>query len=127
MLRRVALVRTDVSEELSASFIRVTRIGELGTILAVTSNRRTLRRNFFNIYISSQRRFLQEPHGVTSQKTPFFIVTAVKTSNLTQLVGWLVGWLVDLLFADSQHKGRDRFAPDVSHKLSTSKHVNRSQ
>jgi hypothetical protein len=42
MLHRVAVVRTDVSEELSASFIRVTRIGELGT-LAVTSNRRTLR------------------------------------------------------------------------------------
>jgi hypothetical protein len=36
------LVRTDVSEELSASFIRVTRIGELGTTLAATSNRRTL-------------------------------------------------------------------------------------
>jgi hypothetical protein len=31
MLRSVALVRTDVSEELSASIIRVTRIGELGT------------------------------------------------------------------------------------------------
>jgi hypothetical protein len=31
MLRHVALVRTDVSEELIASFIRVTRIGELGT------------------------------------------------------------------------------------------------
>jgi hypothetical protein len=44
MLRRVALVRTDVSEKLSASIIRVTRIGELET-LAVTSNRRTLRRN----------------------------------------------------------------------------------
>jgi hypothetical protein len=29
MLRRVALVRTDVSEEPSASSIRVTRIGEL--------------------------------------------------------------------------------------------------
>jgi hypothetical protein len=43
MLRRVALVRTDVSEELSASFIRVTRISERGTTLAVTSNRRTLR------------------------------------------------------------------------------------
>jgi hypothetical protein len=41
ILRRVALVRTDVSEELSASFIRVTRIGKLGTTLAVTSNRRT--------------------------------------------------------------------------------------
>jgi hypothetical protein len=39
MLRRVALVRTDVSEELSASLIRVTRIGELGTTQAVTSNR----------------------------------------------------------------------------------------
>jgi hypothetical protein len=34
MLRHVALVRTDVSEELSASIIRVTRIGELGTKLA---------------------------------------------------------------------------------------------
>jgi hypothetical protein len=42
MLRSVALVRTDVSEELSADFIRVTRIGELGTTLAATSNRRTL-------------------------------------------------------------------------------------
>jgi hypothetical protein len=52
MFRRVALVRTDVSAEPSASFIRVTRIGELGKILAVTSNRRTLRRN--TLY-SSQR------------------------------------------------------------------------
>jgi hypothetical protein len=47
MLHRVALVRTDASEELSASFIRVTRIGELGTTLAVlvtvTSTRATRR------------------------------------------------------------------------------------
>jgi hypothetical protein len=42
MLRHVALVRTDVLEEHSTSFIRVTRIGEPGTTLAVTSNRRTL-------------------------------------------------------------------------------------
>jgi hypothetical protein len=35
-LRRVVLVRTDVSEEVSASIIRVTKIGELGT-LAVQS------------------------------------------------------------------------------------------
>jgi hypothetical protein len=35
MLHHVALVRTDVSEELSTSFIRVTRISELGTTLAV--------------------------------------------------------------------------------------------
>jgi hypothetical protein len=44
MLRRAALVRTDISEELSASIIKVTRIGELGTTLAVTSNRCTLQR-----------------------------------------------------------------------------------
>jgi hypothetical protein len=43
MLRRVVLVRTDVSKELSASFIRVIRIGELGTTLAVTSDRRKQR------------------------------------------------------------------------------------
>jgi hypothetical protein len=36
-LRRVALERTDVSEELSTSIIRVTRIGELGKTLAVTA------------------------------------------------------------------------------------------
>jgi hypothetical protein len=36
-----ALVRTDVSEEPGASFIRVTKIGELGTTQAATSNRRT--------------------------------------------------------------------------------------
>jgi hypothetical protein len=58
MLRRVALVRTDVSEERGAPIIRVTRIGDLGTT------------------------FLQEPHGVTSS---FFIATAVKTSDLTNI------------------------------------------
>jgi hypothetical protein len=43
MLHRVARVRTDVSEEPGASFIGVTRIGELGTTQAATSNRRTQR------------------------------------------------------------------------------------
>jgi hypothetical protein len=38
MLHRVALVRTDVSEELSASFISVTRIGELGTAFTLCVN-----------------------------------------------------------------------------------------
>jgi hypothetical protein len=41
MLHHVALVRTEITEELSASIIRVTRIGELGTTLAVTSMQRT--------------------------------------------------------------------------------------
>jgi hypothetical protein len=105
MLRRVALVRTDFSEERRASIIRVTRIGEVGTALAATSNRRTLCISSQSASIvvkasvvpstqilvtlkkealsSSERRFLQEPHGVTSQKTTFFIVSVVKTSNLT--------------------------------------------
>jgi hypothetical protein len=33
--------------------------------------------------ISSETSVLKEPHGVTSQKMPFFKATAVKTSNLT--------------------------------------------
>jgi hypothetical protein len=55
MLRHVALVRTDLSEELSASFITVTRIAEIETTLAVTSNQRRLRRNAKRICITSQR------------------------------------------------------------------------
>jgi hypothetical protein len=47
ILGRVAFVRTNVSVERSASFIRVTRIGELGTTLAVTSNRRNVRQLLF--------------------------------------------------------------------------------
>jgi hypothetical protein len=49
--RRMVLVRTDVSEELSASFIRVTGIGEIEKALAVTSSRRTL-------FLRSVRRLL---------------------------------------------------------------------
>jgi hypothetical protein len=75
MWRRVAFVRTDASEERIASIISVERISELGT-LAVTSNWSTLRRN--------TSRFWQEPHGVTSQKMAFYIVSAVNISNLTQ-------------------------------------------
>jgi hypothetical protein len=41
-----ALVRTDVSEERSTSIIRVTGISELGTRLAVTSNRRSVSHSF---------------------------------------------------------------------------------
>jgi hypothetical protein len=117
MLRRVVLVRTDVSAELSASIIRVTRIGEPGTTLAVTNNRRTLRRNakyyivlyfyffaacvgcylrltlflvqlflspwWWRRWVPPKRRFLQEPHGVTCQKTPLFNPTASSHVVLT--------------------------------------------
>jgi hypothetical protein len=38
-VRPVALVRADISGDHIASIIKVTRIGEIGTTLAVTSNR----------------------------------------------------------------------------------------
>jgi hypothetical protein len=53
LLRRVALVRIDVSQGPGASFIRVTKIGELGTTQAATSNRRTLQRNTIHVVPSS--------------------------------------------------------------------------
>jgi hypothetical protein len=95
-LRRVAVVRTDVSEELRASIIRVTRIGELRT-LAVSRNRRMLASYgcvpsssilvtlMKEALISSETSVLTRVTGVTSQKTPFFRVTAVKTSNLSNI------------------------------------------
>jgi hypothetical protein len=52
MLRRVAHVRTDVSEELSASFIRVTRLGEIGTTLAVSSNQVVLLRSVRRLLVT---------------------------------------------------------------------------
>jgi hypothetical protein len=45
MFLSVAVVRTDFSEERIASIIRVAKIDEVGTTVALTSNRRTLRRN----------------------------------------------------------------------------------
>jgi hypothetical protein len=65
LLRRVALVRTDVSEEPGASFIRVTKIGELGTTQAATSNRRTLR------FLRSVRRLLVAAWVVP--RSPIFV------------------------------------------------------
>jgi hypothetical protein len=36
-------------------------------------------------YVPPKRRFTQDLHDATSQKTTFFIVTVVKTSNLTRI------------------------------------------
>jgi hypothetical protein len=85
MLRRVVLVRTDVSEEHSATFFMVTRIGQLGTKLAPTSNRSTVCRLLLRASVvpisptlvtlmkealsSSQTPFLKEPHSVTSHSS----------------------------------------------------------
>jgi hypothetical protein len=57
----VGLVRTDVSGECNASIIIVTNIGEIGTTLTE----------------------LATDSSYEGKKKAFFIVTAVKTSNLT--------------------------------------------
>jgi hypothetical protein len=64
VLRRVALVRTDVSEELSTFFSRVTRISELGTKLAV---------NF--VFLRSVRRLLVTANIISSSS---ILVTLMK-------------------------------------------------
>jgi hypothetical protein len=76
VLHRVALVRTDVSEECSASIIKVIRICELGTTLAVTSNRRTLPRK--NVVLSS-------PILVTLMMEAIFSSETLVLTRTTQL------------------------------------------
>jgi delta-aminolevulinic acid dehydratase/porphobilinogen synthase len=76
MLRRVALVKTDVSEERSASFIRVTEIDELRKMLAVTS---VVPSSLILVTLmkeglsSSETSVLTRATRLTSHKTPFFI------------------------------------------------------
>jgi hypothetical protein len=85
MLRRVGLVRADVSEELSASFIRVTRICELETTIAVTSNRRTLWRNTkwyqyqYQIFLDRVRRLLVTASVVPSSPTLVSLMEALSS------------------------------------------------
>jgi hypothetical protein len=79
MLRRVTLVRTDVSEEPSASIIRVTRFGELGTTLAVTSNRR----NF--AFLRSVRRLLVMANVPSSPTFVTLIMEPLSSSETSVL------------------------------------------
>jgi hypothetical protein len=67
----VALVSAAVSGEISASFIRVTRI-ELETTLALTSNRRTLRS-----YVLTRATRRKNPEDA------ILLSHALKTSNLS--------------------------------------------
>jgi acetylglutamate synthase len=71
LLRSVALVITDVSEELSACINRMTRIGGLLTVNVLPSSP-ILVTLMMEALSSSETSVLQEPHGVTSQKTSFF-------------------------------------------------------
>jgi hypothetical protein len=81
MLRRVVLVKTDVSEEFSASIIRVTRIGEIET-LAVTSNRHKLRRNTKACY-GDRFTFFYVDDDSTSQETHVRASTAFYGDSFT--------------------------------------------
>jgi hypothetical protein len=134
-LRHVALVRINVSEEPSASIIRVTRIGELETTLAITSNWHTLQLFLYSVsrlllwlmlflvhqflspwwwrcQVPPKRRFLQEPHDITSQKMAFFIVTTVKTSNLTCFI------FQNSIFMQSSHRMLDLWLTFSSYPFS---------
>jgi hypothetical protein len=75
-----ALVRTDVSEELSASFIRVTRIGALEATLAVTSNRCTL------LFLRSVRRLLVRASVVPSSPILVSLMKEVLSSSETSVL-----------------------------------------
>jgi hypothetical protein len=79
MLCCVALVRTDVSEELSASIIRVTRIGELRT-LAVTRNRRMLP-HF--VFLRSVRRLLVTANVIPSSRILVTLMMEALNSSKT--------------------------------------------
>jgi hypothetical protein len=86
MLHRVDLVRTDVSEERSASTIRVTGIGELGTMLAVTSNRRMLRRNTHIVLLRSMHRLLLTANVVPSSPILVTLILEMLLSSETSVL-----------------------------------------
>jgi hypothetical protein len=71
MWRRVDILLTDVSEE---------RIASIFTLVPRSWISYTLKMEAIRSSETSVKKYL---HGATSQKTAFFIVTAVKTSNLT--------------------------------------------
>jgi hypothetical protein len=79
MLRRVALVRTSVLEELSASIIMVTRIGELGT-LAVTQMMEAL--SFSETSALTRATWHNIPEEAIFQKSNIRIVSVVITPFL---------------------------------------------
>jgi hypothetical protein len=79
MLRSVALVRTDLSEELSASIIRVTRIGELHNVF--------LRSELHNVFLRSARWLLVTANVVPS--SPIFVtlmMEALSSSETSVLI-----------------------------------------
>jgi hypothetical protein len=91
MWLRVDLEWTDVSEERIAPIFRVEKSasekpaleGGCSHLLTMIPRSRIFLPWKRSRYLPPKRRLTQHIHSVTSQKTAFFIVTAVKTSNLT--------------------------------------------
>jgi hypothetical protein len=81
---RVNLVWTDVSEVCITSIFRVEKSVVCSHLLKPVPRSRIFLPWRWRRYVPPKRRFTQDKHDATSKKTAFFIVTAVKTSNLTQ-------------------------------------------
>jgi hypothetical protein len=116
LLRYVALVRTGVSEELSASFIRVTRIGELGTTLAVTSNRRKLRRNTVRLLphgVNIPEDAILHSHRRVNLKSYLYLMTFKQNF----LLNILVLDFINLVPADDLSLSLDRIGRQFQHGL----------
>jgi hypothetical protein len=106
MLCCVALVRTDVSEELSSSFIRMTRIGELGTTLLVTLMMEARRSSETSVLTSVTRRNIPEDvilHSHCHENLKSYIIhtefgyrlnaTILRPSCLVPVVSFKRNWL----------------------------------
>jgi hypothetical protein len=74
-LRRVAFVRTDVSDELSVSFFRVTSIGDKQPKHAEKKYQ-----------VPQKCLFLQAPHGITTQEMPFFLFQCFILADLNFVI-----------------------------------------
>jgi hypothetical protein len=83
MLRRVAFVISDVPEELSASFIRVTSVRRLLVRASLVASSPIVVIRMMETLNSSETSVLTTATRRNIPEETFFVVTAVETSNLT--------------------------------------------
>jgi hypothetical protein len=94
MWRRVDLVWTDVSEERIVFVFRVEKSANeeqtASHLLSLVPRSRIFLPWRWRRYVLPKRRFIQDLHGATPQKTAFFIVTALKTTNSTNILSFII-------------------------------------